>query len=132
MRMAISAFMFAPLVCTEVISGSTRLKSGTSKKLVLNMISTLTMVRLGKTYGNLMVDLRPTNEKLRHRARRLVAEVVGCSRDEAETLLVAAGGRAKTAMLMGLTGLDAAGAAAQLAAAGGRLRAALERARGTR
>jgi len=119
-----------PLVGPEVISGSTRLKSGTSQKLVLNMISTLTMVRLGKTYGNLMVDLRPTNEKLRHRARRLVAEVVGCSRDEAETLLVAAGGRAKTAMLIGLAGLDAAGAEAQLEAAGGRLRAALERARG--
>ena len=119
-----------PLVGPEVISGSTRLKSGTSQKLVLNMISTMTMVRLGKTYENLMVDLCPTNEKLRHRARRLVAQVVGCLREEAEGLLAAAGGRTKTAMLMGLTGLDAAGAAAQLAAAGGRLRKALERARG--
>lgn len=122
--------MIVPRVGPEVISGSTRLKSGTSQKLVLNMISTLTMARLGKTYGNLMVDLRPTNEKLRHRARRLVAQVVGCSRDEADTLLAAAGGRAKTALLMGMAGLDAAGAEAQLDAAGGRLRAALERARG--
>src|SRR5947209_5326228 len=126
MRMAISAFMFAPLVCTEVISGSTRLKSGTSKKLVLNMISTLTMVRLGKTYGNLMVDLRPSNEKLQHRARRLIAQVAGCSREEADRLLAAAGGKAKTAMLMGLTGLDAPSAEARLAAAGGLLRQAVQ------
>src|SRR5439155_17128826 len=91
----------------EVISGSTRLKCGTSQKLVLNMISTLTMVRLGKTYGNLMVDVQPTNEKLRHRARRLVAQVTGCTREEAERLLAAVGGHAKTAMLMGLAGVDA-------------------------
>lgn len=116
----------APIVGPEAISGSTRLKSGTSQKLVLNMISTMTMVRLGKTYGNLMVDLRPTNEKLRHRARRLVAQVVGCPREEADRLLQAAGGRAKTAMLMGLTGLDAAGAEARLAAAGGLLRRAIQ------
>jgi N-acetylmuramic acid 6-phosphate etherase len=122
--------MIAPMVGPEAISGSTRLKSGTSQKLVLNMISTLTMVRLGKTYGNLMVDLRPSNEKLRQRARRLVVQVVGCSREEADRLLAAAGGRAKTAMLMGLAGLDAANAETQLEAAGGRLREALERARG--
>ena len=73
-----------------------------------------------------MVDLRPTNEKLRHRARRLVAQVVGCPREEADRLLAAAGGRAKIAMLMGLTGLDAASAEARLAAAGGLLRRALQ------
>jgi N-acetylmuramic acid 6-phosphate etherase len=94
------------------------------------MISTLAMVRLGKTYGNLMVDLRPTNEKLRQRARRLVIAVTGCPGDEADRLIDAAGGRAKTAMLMGLTGLDAARAEVLLAAAGGRLREALEQARG--
>jgi N-acetylmuramic acid 6-phosphate etherase len=124
--------LIVPAVGPEAISGSTRLKSGTSQKLVLNMLSTLTMVRLGKTYGNLMVDLRPTNEKLRHRARRLVAQVTGCTREEAETLLAAAGGRAKTAMLMGLAGVDLARADALLQAAGGRLREALERAGGTR
>lgn len=122
--------MIVPHVGPEAISGSTRLKSGTSQKLVLNMISTLAMVRLGKTYGNLMVDLRPTNDKLRHRARRLVAAVTGCSREEADQLIVAAGGKTKTAMLMGLTGVDAARAEAQLDAAGGRLREALEQARG--
>jgi N-acetylmuramic acid 6-phosphate etherase len=122
--------MIVPHVGPEAISGSTRLKSGTSQKLVLNMISTLAMVRLGKTYGNLMVDLRPTNEKLRQRARRLVIAVTGCPGDEADRLIDAAGGRAKTAMLMGLTGLDAARAEVLLAAAGGRLREALEQARG--
>jgi N-acetylmuramic acid 6-phosphate etherase len=119
--------LIVPAVGPEVISGSTRLKSGTSQKLVLNMISTLTMVRLGKTYGNLMVDVQPTNEKLQHRARRLVAQVAGCSREEADRLLGAAGGRAKTAMLMGLAGVDATQAEALLQAAGGRLREALER-----
>ncbi len=124
--------LIAPIVGPEAISGSTRLKSGTSQKLVLNMISTVTMVRLGKTYGNLMVDLRPTNEKLRQRARRLVTQVTGCSHAEADRLLDAAGGRAKTAMLMGLTGLDAAGAEARLETAGGRLREALEAVRESR
>ena len=84
------------------------------------------MVRLGKTYGNLMVDLRPSNEKLQHRARRLIAQVAGCSREEADRLLAAAGGKAKTAMLMGLTGLDAPSAEARLAAAGGLLRQAVQ------
>jgi N-acetylmuramic acid 6-phosphate etherase len=124
-----SDVVIAPMVGPEVISGSTRLKSGTSQKLVLNMISTLAMVRVGKTYGNLMVDLKPTNEKLRHRARRLVAEVVGCSREAADRLLAATGGRAKTAMLIGLTGVDAGRAELLLEASGGRLGEALERAR---
>jgi N-acetylmuramic acid 6-phosphate etherase len=118
--------IIAPIVGPEAISGSTRLKSGTSQKLVLNMISTLTMVRLGKTYGNLMVDVRPSNEKLRHRARRLVAQVTGRSREEADRLLEASGGSAKTAMLMGLTGLDAPSAEARLAAAAGVLRRAIQ------
>jgi N-acetylmuramic acid 6-phosphate etherase len=122
--------MIVPHVGPEAISGSTRLKSGTSQKLVLNMISTLAMVRLGKTYGNLMVDLRPTNKKLRHRAQRLVAEVTGCTREEADQLIDAAGGKAKTAMLMGLAGLDSTRAEALLEAAGGRLREALDQARG--
>jgi N-acetylmuramic acid 6-phosphate etherase len=118
--------MIVPLVGPEVISGSTRLKSGTSQKLVLNMVSTLAMVRIGKTCGNLMVDLRPTNIKLRHRALRLVSQVVGCSREEAERLLAEAGELTKKAMLMGLAGVDAAAADRLLAASGGRLREALE------
>ena len=71
------------VVGPEFIAGSTRLKAGTAQKLVLNMLSTLTMVRLGKTYGNLMVDVRVTNEKLRDRATRIVEQVTGAPHDEA-------------------------------------------------
>jgi N-acetylmuramic acid 6-phosphate etherase len=89
------------------------------------MISTLAMVRLGKTYGNLMVDLQPTNEKLRHRARRLVATLAGCTPEEAARLLEAAGGRTKVAIVAGRLGCDPATAAALLERAGGSVRAAL-------
>lgn len=124
--------LIAPVVGPEVISGSTRLKAGTAQKLVLNMISTLAMVRLGKTYGNLMVDLQPTNEKLRLRARRLVAGIVGCSCEEAACLLADAGGRTKVAIVAGLLGAAPAEAAALLDAAGGSVRAALARGRSER
>lgn len=122
--------LIAPIVGPEIISGSTRLKAGTAQKLVLNMISTLAMVRLGKTYGNRMVDLQPTNEKLRHRARRLVAEIVGCQSEEAQRLLVDAGGQTKLAILSGLLDMPAVAASALLDAAGGSIRVALTRARG--
>lgn len=117
--------LIAPIVGPEILSGSTRLKSGTSQKLVLNMISTLAMVRLGKTYGNLMVDLQPTNAKLRHRARRLVADLAGCSAEEAARLLEAAGGQTKVAIVAGRLGCGPAAAAALLERAGGSIRAAL-------
>jgi N-acetylmuramic acid 6-phosphate etherase len=119
--------LIAPVVGPEVISGSTRLKAGTAQKLVLNMISTMAMVRIGKTYGPLMVDLQPTNEKLRQRARRLVATVVGCSREEAARLLDAAGGRTKVAIVAGLRDGDIEAAAALLERAGGSVREALRR-----
>jgi N-acetylmuramic acid 6-phosphate etherase len=122
--------LIAPVVGPELISGSTRLKAGTAQKLVLNMISTLAMVRLGKTYGNLMVDLQPTNEKLRIRAQRLVAQIVCCSREEAARLLGDAGGRTRVALVAGLLGVSAAVAADLLEAAGGSVRAALARGRG--
>ena len=80
------------MVGAEVISGSTRLKAGTAQKLVLNMISTITMVRLGKTYGNLMVDVVATNEKLRARVRRIVSSATGEPADRVEAALDAAGG----------------------------------------
>jgi N-acetylmuramic acid 6-phosphate etherase len=83
------------------------------------------MVRLGKTYGNLMVDLQPTNEKLRHRARRLVATLAGCPPEEAARLLEAAGGQTKVAIVAGRLGCDPAVAAALLEQAGGSIRAAL-------
>lgn len=114
------------VVGPEVLAGSTRLKAGTAQKLVLNMISTISMVRLGKTYGNLMVDLRVTNNKLRHRAVRIVERVAGAGRAEAEDALDAAGLDVKTAILMLAGPAGSADARLRLAANGNRLRQALE------
>jgi len=85
----------------EAICGSTRLKAGTATKMVLNMISTGTMILLGKVYGNLMVDLRPLSSKLKDRAERIVMSVLGCSRKRARRLLHLSGGRTKEAIVMG-------------------------------
>ncbi len=109
----------------EVLTGSTRLKAGSATKAVLNAISTAAMVRLGKAYENLMVDLRPTNAKLRDRAARIVAAAARRPRDEAEALLEAAGGEVKTAIVMGALGLGAPAARRRLARARGHVRAAL-------
>ncbi|MYX37587.1 MULTISPECIES: N-acetylmuramic acid 6-phosphate etherase [unclassified Streptomyces] len=109
----------------EFLTGSTRLKAGTAQKLVLNMLSTITMIRLGKTYGNLMVDVRASNEKLRARSRRIVALATGAPEDEIEAALTAAGGEVKNAVLVILGGVDAPSAARLLAEADGHLRAAL-------
>jgi N-acetylmuramic acid 6-phosphate etherase len=109
----------------EVVTGSTRLKAGTAQKLVLNMLTTAAMIRSGKVYGNLMVDLTASNEKLRRRAQRIVATVTGLSEPETQPYLDATGYRAKPAILMALTGCTAEEAASRLAAAGGFLRAAL-------
>jgi N-acetylmuramic acid 6-phosphate etherase len=114
-------------VGAEVIAGSTRLKAGTAQKLVLNMISTISMIRLGKTYGNLMVGLDPANEKQRARARSIVAQATGASNGEVEQALGAAEGDPKVAIVSLLTGLDAAAARARLAEAGGVVRRALEK-----
>ncbi len=108
----------------EVLTGSTRLKAGTATKLILNTLTTGAMIRLGKTYGNLMVDLRATNAKLVDRAERIVVEVCAVERDEARALLARADGRVKTAIVMHFLGADAAGADAALAAAGGVIRRA--------
>ena len=110
----------------EVLAGSTRLKAGTAQKLVLNMISTIAMVRLGKTYGNLMVDLRATNGKLRERAVRIVQAVTGADRDRAEAALQQAGLDVKLAILIVGRNLDVDEAERRLTAARGRLRDALE------
>ena len=112
------------VVGPEVISGSTRLKAGTAQKLVLNMISTITMVRLGKTYGNLMVDVRPTNHKLRERAVRIVRQLTGVDGPAARAALGAAGWDVKVAAVTLRLGLDPAAARERLEAAGGRLREA--------
>jgi N-acetylmuramic acid 6-phosphate etherase len=115
----------APLVGPEVLAGSTRMKAGTAQKIALTTVSTAVMVRLGRTYGNLMVDVRPVNRKLWWRAVRIVAEVTGLEPEDAARYLERAGGEAKTAILMALTGVDAVQARARLAAARGRLRPAL-------
>src|SRR6478752_5196854 len=94
-----------PVVGPEILSGSTRLKAGTATKLVLNMLSTGAMVRLGKTFGNLMVDLRATNDKLRYRTNRIVREATGLNRDAADALLTRCGGELKTALVAQLAGL---------------------------
>ncbi|MSS45514.1 N-acetylmuramic acid 6-phosphate etherase [Cutibacterium sp. WCA-380-WT-3A] len=110
----------------EVLTGSTRLKAGTVQKLVLNMISTATMVKLGKTYGNLMVDVAPNNEKLRQRAVSIVMTATGCSREDAMTALREADWHAKTAIVMVLMGMTAAQARSRLAIAGGAVRTAVD------
>ena len=109
----------------EVLTGSTRLRAGTATKLVLNMLSTGAMVKLGKVYGNLMVDVQPTNAKLRQRAIRIVTEITGVETLAAETLLQAAGWQVKTAVVMGLAGLDAPTAHQRLQQSQGHVRAAL-------
>lgn len=114
------------LVGPEVLAGSTRLKAGTAQKLVLNMISTISMIRLGKTYDNLMVDLRVTNVKLRDRAVRIIRQVTGAARAEAEAALDRAGLDVKTAILMLGRPADGMDPRQRLAATGGRLREALE------
>ena len=90
----------------EVVTGSTRLKAGTATKLILNMITTGAMIRLGKTFGNLMIDLRATNAKLVDRSERIVAEVCGVPREEARELLERAGGAVKVAIVMNALGVD--------------------------
>jgi N-acetylmuramic acid 6-phosphate etherase len=113
------------VVGPELLTGSTRLKAGTAQKLVLNMISTITMIRLGKTYGNLMVDVRASNEKLRARSRRIVALATGADDAEIEAALTAAEGEVKTAILIILGTVDAPTAVSLLDGAKGHLRAAL-------
>ncbi len=110
----------------ELIAGSTRMNSGTVQKIVLNVISTATMVRLGKTYGNLMVDLRPTNEKLRDRSARIVARITGAPLEEARDTLIASDWRVKVASVMLVGHVDANEASDRLDFYDGRLRPALD------
>jgi N-acetylmuramic acid 6-phosphate etherase len=114
-----------PLSGPEVIAGSTRLKAGTATKLVLNMLSTAVMVRLGYVYGNLMVNVQPRNSKLEDRARRIVALSAGVSYDNAGDLLSGAGGDVRVAILMSKLSLDRTAAETVLAGAEGRLSEAL-------
>jgi len=122
---AIADIAITPAVGPEVLSGSTRMKAGTSQKLVLNMISTTAMVRLGKVYTNLMVDMSPSNQKLAARARRMVAQATGLSPEESARLLDWAGGSAKVAIVMALRDVHRAEAEARLARSGGHVRTAI-------
>ena len=122
---AVAQVTIAPLVGPEVLAGSTRLKAGTAQKMVMNMISTEAMIEVGKTYGNLMVDVQATNAKLRARAARIIAQITGLSLDRAQTALQDADGSAKLAILMVQTGQTLEEARLSLAQAGGFLRRAL-------
>lgn len=121
----IAELAITPATGPEPVTGSTRMKSGTATKLVLNMLSTGVMVRLGYVFGNLMVHVQPTNEKLRDRATRIIATVTGQEYDRAGALLQQAGA-VNTAIIMGKLGVDREAAEGKLRAAGGRLRQALK------
>ncbi len=115
----------SPLPGPEIVTGSTRLKAGTATKLVLNMISTATMIRLGYVYGNLMVNVQPTNEKLLDRACRIVSQATGADIERAAELLTEADGIVKTAIVMGRLGIPRGDAERRLSACGGRISEAL-------
>ncbi len=108
----------------EVLTGSTRLKAGTAQKMALNMLSTGAMIRLGKAYENLMVDVKASNRKLRARARRIVRSVTGCSEEQARRILEETGYRVKPALVMALAAVSRAEAERRLEAADGRVRGA--------
>ncbi|MGF9910881.1 N-acetylmuramic acid 6-phosphate etherase [Brevibacillus porteri] len=114
------------VVGPEVLTGSTRLKAGTAQKLVLNMLTTATMIRLGKVYGNLMVSVQATNLKLKERVKRIIMEVTGASYEEAEQLADQADGDAKTAIIMKLTGSSREEATRLLNVTNGRIREAIQ------
>jgi N-acetylmuramic acid 6-phosphate etherase len=120
----------APLVGPEIVAGSTRLKAGTATKMILNMITTGAMVRIGKTLGNRMIDLQPTNEKLRIRSRRILRELTGLDDAQAADLLRRSAGGLKRALVAGLAGVDPDRAQALLEQNGGQVRAAVEAATG--
>jgi N-acetylmuramic acid 6-phosphate etherase len=125
--LAVVDFLIQPVTGPEVVTGSTRMKAGTATKLVLNAITTGAMIRLGKTFGNLMVDLRATNEKLRDRSERIVVEVCDVDRDAARELLARAGGVVKTAIVMHFRNASREDAERALERAGGVIRKAIGR-----
>lgn len=122
----IADIAISPVVGPEVLTGSTRLKSGTAQKLVLNMLTTASMIRIGKSYQNLMVDLHASNEKLLARAVRIVMEVTSCTAQEAQRVLERTGNDVKLAILVAMTGMEVEAARDALSASGGFLRRAIE------
>lgn len=117
--------IIAPIVGPEVIAGSTRLKSGTAQKLVLNMLTTASMIKIGKTYGNIMIDVQPTNEKLRERSKKIVMEITGVDYQVAESVLVQCEFQVKTALVMIMKNLDIVKANELLKKSNGNVRMAL-------
>src|SRR5579864_162641 len=115
------------LVGPEIVAGSTRMKAGTATKMVLNMLTTASFIRLGYVFGNLMVNVQPKNSKLADRARRIIAMAAGVSYDRAEQLLMAAGNSVRTAIVMARAGVDRAEAERRLASAGGRITESLQK-----
>ena len=122
----VAKISIVPVVGAEVVTGSTRLKSGTAQKLVLNMLSTGTMIKLGKVYGNLMVDVRATNEKLVERAKRIVCEATGVEKSQAEEVLSETNFDVKLAIFMILSGLNITEAKEKLSASKGYIAKAME------
>ncbi|HET9424165.1 MAG TPA: N-acetylmuramic acid 6-phosphate etherase [Gemmatimonadaceae bacterium] len=114
--------VIVPVTGPEVVTGSTRMKAGTATKLVLNTITTGAMIRIGKTFGNLMVDMRATNDKLKDRSERIVMEICGLDREDARAVLARSGGIVKTAIVMSLLGVVREEAERQLAEHGGVIR----------
>lgn len=127
---ALADIALTPVTGPEVVTGSTRMKAGTAQKLVLNMLSTGTMIKLGKVYGNLMVDVKASNKKLEERAIRIVMEGSGCERTEAEKALKGADGHAKLAILMVVAGVSASEGKALLERTSDHLAAAIRLAAG--
>ncbi|EUB96650.1 N-acetylmuramic acid 6-phosphate etherase [Rhizobium sp. CF080] len=121
----IADIAISPVVGPEILTGSTRLKSGTAQKLVLNMLTTASMIRIGKTYQNLMVDVHASNQKLVARAARIVMQATDCTAEEARRVLDLTGNDVKLAILIALTGMDVDTARTALDDAGGFLRKAI-------
>jgi len=118
--------IIAPHVGPEVIAGSTRMKSGTAQKMILNMLTTAAMIRLGKSYGNIMVDLQLTNAKLHERAKKIIMEIAKLNYEEASELLKTSGGHVKTAIIMSLTDIPFEKAKQLLEKADGYIKKALQ------
>src|SRR5438094_289271 len=123
----LAGIAITPEVWPDVLRGSTRLKAGTAQKLICNMLTTVTMARLGKVYSNLMVDVQPRNAKLAARAVRIIAQAVNCSPEDARIWLTRAGGEVKTAIVMARAGVGRERAHALLQAGDGAVRGALQR-----
>ncbi|SMY36392.1 N-acetylmuramic acid 6-phosphate etherase [Photobacterium malacitanum] len=122
---AAADIVIAPVVGAEVVTGSSRMKAGTAQKLVLNMLTTGAMIRIGKVYGNLMVDVEATNAKLVERQKQIVMQATDCKREQAEIALIASKGHCKTAIVMILTGVDVVTATALLQQNNGYIRSVI-------